>query len=73
MMRQSDARHRSKSHTQAFGVSGCRRCVRRRANTRKYRDIPATVETENTRSYQGVYGCPSWTLIEPCASLRSLI
>ena len=25
-------------HAQAFGVSDCRRCVRRRANARKYRD-----------------------------------
>jgi hypothetical protein len=35
--------------------------------------IPATVETENNGHIREVYGCPSWTLIEPCASRLSLI
>ena len=39
--------------TQAFGVSGCRRCVRRRANARKYRDNSGD---HRNRKYAAVSG-----------------
>jgi hypothetical protein len=39
---------------QAFGVSGCRRCVRRRANARKYRDNSGDIKIENTQRYREV-------------------
>jgi hypothetical protein len=61
-------------HTLAFCVSGWRRCVRRRANARKYRDNSGD---HKNRKYAAVSGgfvadeTVSGELVSPCYSLFS--